>query len=230
MLVQAFKIRDWPVGDRPQEKLIRQGAATLSDAELLAVFLRTGTRGADVLRLAQEALIRLGGLRTLLRADRVTFTAIPGLGDARYAQLQAALELGRRALLEPLRRRGSALTNPELAQDYVRSRLRDRRREVFLCLYLDTRHAVLDCEELFEGTLDSACVYPREVLEACLRHSAAAVIFAHNHPSGVAEPSEADRRITEVLVKALELVDIRVLDHLVVGDGEVVSFAERGLL
>lgn len=222
-------ITDWPLAERPREKLLAQGARHLSDAELLAVFFRTGRRGLTAVDLAREALIAFGGLRGVLAADQASLCALPGLGNSHFVLLQAAGELVRRQLAERLRR-GEAFTSPETTFAYLQSRLREYRREVFLCLYLDNRHRLLAEEELFLGTLDGASVYPREVLQRCLHHNAAAVIFAHNHPSGVAEPSQADRQITRRLQQSLALVDIRVLDHLVIGDGETVSFAERGWL
>lgn len=222
-------ITDWPASERPREKLLQRGAQALSDAELLAIFLRTGVPGSSAVDLARDLLGRFGGLRPLLTASRMEFCAGPGLGDAKYAQLQAVLEMGRRHLAESLQR-GNALTDPALTRSYLRQRLRDHRHEVFACLYLDNQHRVIEYEELFRGSIDGASVYPREVVKAALSRNAAALIFAHNHPSGVAEPSRADRAITERLRDALQLVDIRVLDHLVVGDTEVVSFAERGWL
>lgn len=222
-------IRDWPSSERPRERLLRHGAAVLSDAELLAIFLRTGRQGHTALDLARDLLGRFGGLRALLAATPRELCAISGLGQAKAAQLLAALELGRRHLGEGLKR-GPVIESPSHSRDFLLSTLRDRRREVFCCLFLDNRHRVLAFEELFAGTLDGASVHPREVVLAALGHNAAAVVFAHNHPSGVAEPSRADEQITRRLREALALVDIRVLDHLVVGDGEVISLAERGLV
>jgi DNA repair protein RadC len=222
-------ITDWPASERPREKLIERGADALSDAELLAIFLRTGTPGRSAVDLARELVEAFGGLRPLLAADRPTFRSRPGLGTAKFAQLQAVLEMGRRHLFEEMTR-GEALTSSETTRAYLRAHLREHDHEVFACLYLDNRHRVLAFEELFRGTIDGASVHPREVVKAALRHNAAAVVLAHNHPSGVAEPSTADRRITDRLRDALGLVDIRLLDHLVVGDGEPVSFAERGLV
>lgn len=222
-------ITDWPADERPREKLLARGAGALSDAELLAIFLRTGTRGRTAVDLARDLLNEFGSLRTLLSADRATFTRPDGLGDAKYALLQAVLEMGRRHLREDMER-GRALTNPDAVRRFLSAQLRDRPHEVFACLYLDNRHQVIDFEEMFRGTIDGASVHPREVARAALSKNAAAVIFAHNHPSGVAEPSGADRRITERLRDALGLVDVRVLDHFVIGDGEATSFAERGLI
>ncbi|MDX1610624.1 MAG: DNA repair protein RadC [Halofilum sp. (in: g-proteobacteria)] len=222
-------IADWPASERPRERLLEQGPAALSDAELLAIFLRTGCAGRSAVDLARELLEAFGGLRPLLAADLDAFCARPGLGPAKFAQLQAVLEMARRHLDEQLLR-GDALTSSSATRVYLQARLRDLPHEVFACLFLDNRHRVLAFEELFRGTIDGASVYPREVVKAALRHNAAAVILAHNHPSGVAEPSRADTRLTERLRDALSLVDIRVLDHLVIGEGEPVSFAERGLL
>lgn len=222
-------INDWPLAERPREKLLARGPAALSDAELLAIFLRTGSRGKTAVDLARELLTDFDGLRGLFAAGQDRLCAAPGLGPAKYAQLQAVLEMARRHLGESLLR-GSPLTDPTHTRRYLITRLRDLPQEVFCCLYLDNRHRVLAFEELFHGTLDGASVHPREVLRKALSHNAAALIFAHNHPSGVAEPSDADRRLTQRLKEALALVDIRVLDHFVVGDGEAVSFAERGYL
>lgn len=222
-------IRDWPAADRPREKLLQKGAGALSEAELLAIFLRTGMRGKSAVDLAREMLKHFGSLRALLAADQEEFCALPGMGPAKYAQLQATLEMARRHLGEALER-GKPLSDPAATRKYLVARFRDMPYEVFACLYLDNRHRVIALEELFRGTIDGASVHPREVVRQALKHNGAAVIFAHNHPSGVAEPSDADRRLTRRLKDALALVDIRVLDHFVVGDGDVVSFAERGWL
>jgi DNA repair protein RadC len=224
-----MSITDWPVNERPRERLLRSGAGGLSDAELLAIFLRTGVPGKTAVDLARELLQASGGLRQLLALDQKQFCGYPGLGIAKFAQLQAVLELGRRQLLQTLEC-GEELTSPQAVRQYLSARLRHLKREVFTCLFLDNRHRVICCEDLFQGTLDCATVYSREIVKQALAHNAAALIFAHNHPSGVAEPSEADRHLTRRLIRALELVDIRVLDHMVVGEKEVVSFAERGLL
>ncbi|MGB0664919.1 MAG: RadC family protein [Pontibacterium sp.] len=222
-------IKDWPEGDRPREKLIAHGSESLSDAELLAIFLRTGVAGKSAVTLARELLHSFGSLRALLDAPQQTFCQRHGLGLAKYAQLQAVLEMARRHLASQVER-GNALTNPNMVKHYLSSQLRHQQREVFACLFLDNKHRVLKYESLFWGTIDAAAVYPREVVKQALAHNAAAVIFAHNHPSGVAEPSVADEQITRRLIEALATVDIRVLDHMVVGDDTVVSFAERGLL
>lgn len=221
-------ITDWPAQERPREKLLARGAETLTDAELLAIFLRTGVAGKTAVDLARELLVTFGGLRTLLKADKKAFCAGNGLGEAKYAQLQAVLEMGRRHLKESLHR-GDILSCPEATRRFLAAHLRDNSAEVFACLFLDNRHRVIEYEELFQGTIDGASVHPREVVKRALYYNAAAVILAHNHPSGIAEPSQADERITQRLKDALALVDIRVLDHIIIGD-EVVSFAERGLL
>jgi DNA repair protein RadC len=222
-------ITDWPAGERPREKLLERGAAALSDAELLAIFLRTGIPGKNAVDLARELLEGFGGLRPLLEADLASFSRGKGLGKAKYVQLQACLELSRRHLLSTLQR-GDALTSPSHTRRYLSAQLRDRQQEVFACLFLDNRHRVLGYEELFFGTVDGASVHPREVVRRCIAQNAAAVILAHNHPSGVAEPSRADEQITARLRQALSLVDVRLLDHMVIGDGEIVSLAERGLI
>ncbi len=225
----AMAIRDWPEAERPREKLLMKGAGALSDAELLAIFLRTGVKGKSAVDLARELLEEYGGLRPLLEASHSRFCRSRGLGSAKYVQLQATLEMGRRHLDEQLRR-DDALTDPATTRRYLAARLRHQRREIFGCLFLDTRHRVIAFEELFQGTIDSAAVHPREVVVRALHHNAAALILAHNHPSGVAEPSVADERITRQLKRALELIDVRVLDHIVVGDGHCVSLAERGMV
>ncbi len=224
-----MRIADWPQAERPRERLLEQGPGGLSDAELLAILLRTGSRGRSALDLARSLISDFGGLRGLLEAERDTVCAQPGLGPAKYAQVQAALELARRHLKAGLAR-GQALTSPGATRHYLAAELRHRPHEVFCALMLDTRHRVIRFEELFTGTIDSAHVHPRVVVERALQHKAAALIIAHNHPSGIAEPSQADLAITRRLRDALGLVDIRLLDHFIVGDGEVVSLAERGLV
>lgn len=222
-------ITDWPLAERPREKLLARGPQSLSDAELLAIFLRTGLPGLTAVDLARHLLAEFGGLRQLLDADLTEFSAHKGLGPAKYAQLQAVLEMGRRHLWERLQR-GDTLSSPEDTRRFLLARLRDYPHEVFACLLLDNRHRVIAFEEMFRGTIDAASVYPREIVKLALARNAAALIIAHNHPSGVAEPSRADERLTQRLKEALALVDIRLLDHFVIGDGDVVSFAERGLL
>ncbi len=222
-------ISDWPASERPREKLLERGASALSDAELLAIFLRTGVQGKSAVDLARELLESFGSLRSLLESDQAGFCAGHGLGRAKYAQLQAVLEMGRRHLQSSLEK-GAAMEKPAQVKAFLTSRLRHHSREVFGCLFLDNKHQVLTFEELFFGTINAAAVYPREVVAKALSHNAAAVILAHNHPSGIAEPSQADCQITQRLQQALETVDVRVLDHIVVGDCEVVSLAERGLI
>lgn len=219
----------WPTDERPRERLLSHGASSLSDAELLAIFLRTGTSGTPVMALARQLIDNFAGLRGLMTASQRQFCSVRGLGTAKYAQVQAAMEMARRVLDEPLRQ-GSPLRSPEDTRSYLRSRLGTYPHEVFAALFLDNRHRVIQYRELFRGTIDGAAVYPREVVRQALEDNAAAVIFAHNHPSGVAEPSQADVSLTARLKEALGLVDIRVLDHMVVGHGEVVSLAERGLI
>lgn len=222
-------ITDWAAEDRPREKLLQQGAKALTDAELLAIFLRVGTRGKTAVDLAQDLLTEFGSLQALLSADHARFCQCHGLGDAKYAQLQAVLEMARRHSFEVLQR-GHALTNPDVTRAYLSAQLRGYEHEVFACLFLDNQHRMIELEELFKGTLDSAAVYPREVLKRALFHNAAAVIFAHNHPSGINEPSSADKQMTDKLIQALALFDIRVLDHFIIADGRPYSFAEHGLL
>lgn len=224
-----MSIRDWPASDRPREKLLERGAAILTDAELLAIFLRTGLPGRSAVDLARELLNRFGSLRGLLAASQREFCAANGLGQAKYAQLQAVLEMGRRHLDEDLRER-DALSDPPAVRRYLQARLRGLDHEVFAALFLDSQHRLIAYEAITHGTIDGASIYPREVVKAALRLGAAAIIFAHNHPSGVAEPSAADRVLTERLREALQLVDVRVLDHFVIGEGRPVSFAERGWL
>src|SRR5213592_2221167 len=211
-------ITDWPVQERPRERLLALGAASLADAELLAILLRTGIKGKSAVDLARQLLGRFGSVGGLLDA-----------GSANLAELQAALELARRALREEISTR-NALSSPRAVRDYLRLALAGREQEVFVVLLLDAQHRVIAHEELFRGTLTQTSVYPREVVKCSLRHNAAAVIFAHNHPSGVAEPSHADEILTRSLKSALALVDIQVLDHFIVAGSRTMSFAERGLL
>jgi DNA repair protein RadC len=222
-------IKDWPSDERPREKLLARGAAALCDAELLAIWLRSGKCGQSAVDLAREVLKNFGSLRKLLAADRVRFCAAPGLGPARYAELQAAIEISHRQLAETLRA-GPSLASPRATREYLIARLRDLEHEVFCCLYLDNRHRLIEYEQMFRGTIDGASVYPREVVKQALQWNCAAVIIAHNHPSGIAEPSLADERITLRVKDALALVDIRLLDHIIVGDGASVSLAERGVI
>ncbi len=222
-------IKDWLAEDRPREKLLQRGSASLTDAELLAIFLRTGSPGKSAVDLARELLSDFGSLKALLDADQQRFCLGNGLGTAKYAQLQAVMEMAKRHFKEVLQR-GSALTSPEITRAYLSAQLRGYSYEVFACLFLDNQHRVIRLDELFRGTIDGASVYPREVVKLALHYNAAAVIFAHNHPSGISEPSQSDKHITEKLKQALAMFDIRVLDHFIIGDGEPFSFAEHGLL
>ena len=224
-----MRIADWPQTERPRERLMTQGPEQLSDAELLAILLRTGSHGRSALDVARSLLNRFGSLRALLDCERHQLCEQPGLGPAKVSQIHAAIELARRHLRESLER-GQPLTSPQVTREYLRAALRDRPHEVFCALMLDTRHRVIRFEELFTGTIDSAHVHPRVVVEKALAYRAAALIVAHNHPSGIAEPSQTDLAITRRLRDALGLVDIRLLDHFIVGDTEVVSLAERGLV
>lgn len=220
-------ISDWPLAERPRERLLARGAEALTDAELLAVFLRTGVRGKTALDVARELLQRAGGLGGLFRAPHEL--RAKGLGPAKQALLRAVLEVARRCLDQDLKV-GSALTSPAAVRDYLRLQLGGLAHEVFLCLWLDAQHRVLRSQQLFLGTLTQTSVYPREVVKAALAANAAAVIFAHNHPSGVAQPSQADELLTRNLREALALVEVKVLDHFIVAGRQTLSFAERGLL
>jgi DNA repair protein RadC len=224
-----MRIADWPVDERPRERLLARGAEALSDAELVAILFRTGVRGRTAIDLARDALHRCGSLSGLLTADRGVFEVISGLGDAKYAQVQAVLEMSRRALRETLDR-GPPLNSPQTVRDYLRLKLQGRAHEVFVAVFLDAQNRVLEVEELFRGTLTQTSVFPREIVKRALHFNAAAIIFAHNHPSGVAEPSRADEALTQTLKHTLALVDVKVLDHFVVGGDSAMSFAERGLL
>lgn len=222
-------ITDWPADERPREKLLARGAQALTDAELLAIFLRTGIPGKSAVDLARDLLTKLDGLHGLFSASQEQFCSAKGLGVAKFTQLQAVHEMSRR-YLEHAMQRSDLLTSPETTRRYLKARLYGYPHEVFACLFLDNRHRVIRYEELFHGTIDGASVHPRVVVRQALQINAAAVIFAHNHPSGVAEPSQADVRITARLKEALALVDIRVLDHFIIGEGRGTSLAERGLL
>lgn len=224
-----MSILDWPDEERPREKLLLRGAAALSDAELLAIFLRVGVRGSSAVDLARDMLKEHGGLRQLLELDEEHFCATRGLGQAKYVQLQAVLELARRHLEDTLQR-GDAIQNPNDTRRYLMAKMRHHPHEVFAALFLDNKHRVIQYEELFFGTIDSSSVHPRQVLKRALHHNAAAMIVAHNHPSGVAEPSGSDQSITLRLKEALALIDVRLLDHVIVGDAQSVSLAERGLI
>ena len=220
-------ISHWPKEERPREKLLSKGAAALSDAELVAIFLRTGLPGITAIDLARGLLSEFGGIGPLLSARQVAFCERKGLGPAKFAQLQAALELTSRYIKEELRA-NPIFTSPQMVRDYLAVQMRGYQREVFVILLLDSRHQLLDFHELFQGTIDMAGVYPREIVKLALQNNAAAVIVAHNHPSGVAEPSQSDIAITKRIKQALALVDIRLLDHFIIGRGAVTSLADTG--
>jgi len=221
-------ISDWPKDERPREKLLEKGAASLSDAELLAIFLRSGSRGRTAVDVGRDMLKRTGSLRGLLDLPPARLAQLPGMSSVnRRALVLGALELGKRYLATELKR-GFSLDNPEPAARLLTAELRGEPREVFAVLFLDNKHRVIGFEKMFYGTVDGAAVYPREVVRRALEFNAASVIVGHNHPSGVAEPSQADRDVTDRLRRALELVDVRVLDHLVIGDGHWESFSRRG--
>lgn len=222
-------ITDWPEGDRPREKLLQRGAAALTDAELLAIFLRVGVAGKTAVELARELLSHFGGLNRLFAAGPAEFTAFPGMGPAKYAQVQAVLEMARRALGEDMAQ-GDALSSPQAVRDWLRLKLAGLPHEAFYGVFLDAHNRVLACEELFRGGLTQTAIYPREVVKRALALNAAGVILAHNHPSGVAEASQADRWITDQLKSALGLVEVMVLDHFIIAGRHLLSFAERGWL
>ncbi len=222
-------ITDWPENERPREKLLIKGAASLSDAELLAIFLRTGIQGKTAVDLSRALLLQFGSLTNLFNASQADFCLMPGMGAAKFAQLQAVLEMAKRALSEQMQQQ-DALTSPGAVRDYLRLTLSGREHEVFVGVFLDAQNRVIASEELFRGTLTQTSVYPREVLKRALYHNAASIIFAHNHPSGVAEPSRADEILTQSLKAALGMVDIRVLDHFIVGKNCALSFSEKGIL
>lgn len=222
-------ITDWPEGERPREKLLANGAMALSDAELLAIFLRIGVTGKSAVDLARDLLTRFSSLNGIFAATLPEIEQVHGMGVSKFVQLQAIFEMSRRALLEEMQER-DVLTSPQAVRQYLSLKIGALPREVFMIIFLDAQHRVLAIEEMFSGTLTQTSVYPREVVKRSLHHNAAAVIFAHNHPSGVPEPSQADRMLTDSLKAALTLIDIRVLDHFVVAGNQVVSFSERGLL
>src|SRR5688500_2063186 len=220
-------ISDWPLAERPRERLLAEGAKVLSDAELLAVLLRTGLRGKSAVDLARDVLKKYRGIAAMLEAGDLE--TVSGLGPAKREQFAAAIELARRALQEQLEKR-NALTSPGEVRDYLRLALSRREEEVFVCIWLDAQHKDVEIEEAFRGTLTQTSVYPREIVKKALARNAAAVIFAHNHPSGVAQPSQADELLTRNLKEALALVEVKVLDHFIVAGNQAISFAERGLL
>jgi len=221
-------ISDWPAAERPRERLLEKGPEHLSDAELVAVLLRTGVRGKSAVELARDLLTQYEGVTRMLEAG-AGLEEVKGLGPAKRAQFAAALELARRALREELKQ-NAALTSPGAVRDYLRLAIGARTHEVFVCLWLDAQHRVVRVDEAFRGTLTQTSVYPREIVKAALAVNAAAVIFAHNHPSGAAQPSRADELLTRSLQEALALVDVKVLDHFVIAGNQAISFAERGLL
>lgn len=222
-------ITDWSIQERPREKLVLKGAENLSDAELLAIFIRTGLRGKTAIDLARDILQKFNGFRALIESDLDTFCKEKGLGLAKYSQLQAAAELGKRYLAERLQEK-DLLVGAQDTEQFLIAQLRPYKHEIFACLFLDSQNQIISFDKMFEGTIDSAHVYPREVVKRALSRNAAAVIFAHNHPSGKVEPSQADKHITQQLQKALKLVDIRVLDHFIIGDNIALSFANEGLI
>lgn len=225
----SLPINHWPKTERPREKLIHRGAQALSDAELLAIFINTGTRTLSALDIAKQLLVKHNGLAGLMRVDLQQLQATKGLGAAKAARIKAIGEIASRTALAKLER-GQALTSPQVTKSYLLNQLRHESTEVFWALLLDNQHRVIHSQAVSRGTIDSATVYPREVLKLCLAHSAAAVIFAHNHPSGSLQVSQADRQITAKLKAALNTVDIRLLDHLIIGDNECSSMAELGLI
>ena len=222
-------IKTWSLTERPREKLLMYGSASLSNAELLAVFLRTGVRGKTAVDLARDLLQQFGNLRALLHCSLDEFTRLPGLGKVKYVQLQAMIELSSRYLQEKINKE-QVLSNHDHTIEFLTAKLRHLKQEVFACLFLDTHNRLIAYEELSKGTHNQSRIYPREIVKAALHHNAAAIIFAHNHPSGICEPSSEDLTVTEVLQQALELVDIKVHDHLIIGDGQTFSFAQHGWL
>ena len=222
-------ITDWPAAERPREKLIELGAEALSDAELLAIFLRVGVTGKSAVDLARDLLNQFGSLNGIFAATEHELSQVHGIGTSKYVQLQAIFEMSRRALSEQLQQR-DVFKSPQAVRDYLVLKLGSLTKEVFLVLFLDTQNRLLASEELFSGSLSETSVYPREVVKRALHHNAASLIFAHNHPSGIAQQSQADELITKQLKQALALVDVRVLDHFIVAGNNTLSFSERGLL
>jgi DNA repair protein RadC len=227
--MKHLRMSDWPEDERPRERLLRAGPATLSDAEILALLLGQGLTGMPAVELARSMLQKFGGIRGTLNTEPTKLCGIKGIGPAKVAVLLAARECGTRYLRERLRP-GTTIGSPADSREFLLASLRDRPHEVFCCLFLDNRHRVLAFDELFRGTIDAAAVYPREIVKQALSRNAAAVILAHNHPSGVAEPSQSDQLITRRIRDALDLVDVRLLDHFVIGDNSCVSLASRGML
>lgn len=223
-----MSITNWPEAERPRERLITKGAAALSDAELLAIFLRVGTKGKSAVDLARDLVGKFGSLHGLFSASYEQLTAVNGMGEAKFVQLQAVLEMAKRALHEEVKL-ADALSNPHAVRDYLRMTLARLPHEVFVAVFLTAQNRVIAVDELFRGTLTQTSVYPREIVKRALAHNAASVILAHNHPSGEASPSQADRTLTKTLAEALSLIDVRVLDHFIVAPGASLSFAEQGL-
>lgn len=224
-----MRVTDWPLHERPRERLLKQGPEALSDAELLAIFLRTGVKGKTVLDVSRILIGQFGNLRNLLAASCEEFCQHPGLGPAKYAQLQAAKALIQRCLNEHLEHR-TAFLDIRQVKDFLLTHLQHLKREVFACLFLDTQHRLIQFEKIFYGTIDSAHVHPREIVKRALELNACSVILAHNHPSGVITPSQSDKYITQRICKALALVELKTVDHMIVGKNAVLSFAELGLL
>lgn len=224
-----MSITQWPEDERPRERLLKQGAAALSDAELVAIFLRVGVTGKSAVDLARDLVAKFGSLNGLFSASEADLCAVHGMGQAKYVQLQAVLEMAKRALVEDIKLT-DALASPKAVRDYLKLTLARLPHEVFVAVFLTSQNRVIEVEEIFRGTLTQTSVYPREIVKRALAHNAAAVIFAHNHPSGEPNPSQADRALTKTLAEALALIDVRVLDHFIVAPGASLSFAEQGIL
>lgn len=222
-----MSIKEWPAQERPRERLLSLGAEALSDAELLTIFLRTGTQGKTALDLARDALLKFGSLREVLSAKQNDFCDIDGFGPAKFAQLQATIEMSKRCFFEQIKEE-RLIDSSDACKDFVLRALKHQSHEVFACLFLDTQHKVIHFEELFQGTLNAAYVHPREVVRKVIEYNASAIVLAHNHPSGCTSPSKSDHRITQQIQSAVKLIDVRVLDHLIVGNNKVYSFAEHG--
>ncbi len=228
IVMKELRVKEWPAHERPRERLLNNGASSLSDAELLAAFIGSGTRQCNSIALSRLLISTFGSLRNIIHAPRKEICQLPGFGNVRYITMQAVIEIVRRSLLETTKK-NDALESPSTAREYLLLKMRDYQHEVFACLFLDNQHCLIAFEELFHGTINNATVHPREVIKRALHHNAAAIILAHNHPSGSSEPSSADKEITSELKKSLNLIDVRVLDHFVVGE-TIASFAEMQLL
>jgi len=227
--VKNLPIKEWPETERPREKLLKSGANSLTDAELLAIFIRTGIPGKTALDMAREILLSAGNLRKVFDISKSDFCQIQGFGEAKYVQFQAVLELGRRYLKERIEK-GGFINDPRASRDYLTMTLRDKSYEAFYAIFLDSKNRVIQCQELFRGTIDYASVPVREVVKEALKHNASSMVVAHNHPSGVAEASPADLALTRSLYAALDMIGVRLLDHFIIGELDVVSFAEMGKL